>query len=120
MLGTDTIIKWKAKSHPADFILRICRRLWPNAIVQPADSMGLYSLQSPMTWLYETPQREFFVYRNREAANAWRERGGEEPLRRDMMHFLIDGNEITVVHDGGLVALALIEALESADRGRKE
>ena len=103
--GIDVVLRVKPDVPVADIILRVTRRLWPECVFQDADQSQILDNYDPTVWLYGTASREFFIYRDRDAASAWGQDGGTPENQHTMIHFLIGGGstptnplrEVTVV-----------------------
>lgn len=95
--GVDVVLRVEHDISVAEIILHIARRLWHRCVFQDAEQSQVLDIDDPKVWLYGPASREFFVYRDREAANAWSHEGGTPPNQQTMMHFLVGGDELTVV-----------------------
>jgi hypothetical protein len=90
--GVDVVLRVERPVPVADMILRVTRRHWPGCVFQDADQAQTFDNNDPSLWLYGTASREFFIYRDREAAKAWRQFGGTPENQNTMLHFLIGGD----------------------------
>ena len=104
--GVDVVLRVKDPTVPfADIILHAARWLWPGFVFQDADQSQIFENNDPKLWLYRTVSREFFLYRDADAATAWNDAGGTPENQLTMVHCLIaDGaagtkspRELTVV-----------------------
>ena len=104
--GIDVVLQVVDPSVPiADIILQAARRLWPGCVVQDADQSQTFGNDDPNLWLNGIASREFFIYRNLDAAISWNQAGGTLENQQTMLHFLIGGRaadnpcvrELTVV-----------------------
>jgi len=86
-----------------DLILNACRRMWSphDCCFQDALSEQIASLNESWVWLKGAKSKEFFVYKDAEAAESWAD-GPTLANRNTMLHFTIfaidnDGGEKTQV-----------------------
>ena len=106
--GVDVVLRVERTVPITDVVLRIARRLWPRCVFQDADQPQILDNDDLTVWLFGTASREFFIYRDRQAANAWSQVGGTPENQNAMLHFLISGSlpgdnarrELTVVVGG--------------------
>jgi hypothetical protein len=107
--GMEVVLPAPAQECIGDIILRACRRHWPGETCyfqDVTDEENVYSLNEPWVWLRGTTSKEFFVYRNRAAVEAWAD-GPTAANVNSMLHFIIgagngpdrDTVETTVVFD---------------------
>lgn len=87
--GIDVILPVERDVAAAEIILEAVRTLWPGAIFEDADDAGTHSMDDPEIWQYWSASREFFIYRDRAAAEAWEKLGGVDENQNSMLHFLI-------------------------------
>jgi hypothetical protein len=88
--GTDITFPVKNGVQLADVILHAARELWPEYVFQDAEEVELHENSDPDVWLYGTASTEFFVYRDREAADNWTRLGATSENQNLMLHFLVD------------------------------
>ncbi len=105
--GIDIILSVPANDSTADLIIRRVRQYWPNGIFQDANSSEMYSVFDPWVAIHGTNSREFFIYRDAEAAKGWEAEGAVSENFNTMLHILLDPSpdadakmqEITIVCD---------------------
>ncbi|HEY3968114.1 MAG TPA: hypothetical protein VGM05_26360 [Planctomycetaceae bacterium] len=90
--GIDISFRVKQGVPITEFVLHALRAFWPDYIFQNADEAELRENDDPTLWLYDTASTEFFVYRDREAAESWKKNGGIPENQNLMLHFLIDSD----------------------------
>jgi hypothetical protein len=88
--GNDIVILARRRLPVADIILRLVRHLWPACVVQRADESVIHDLTRADEWLYHIVGEEFFMYRDKSAAEGWMRNGGTPENQNTMLHFLID------------------------------
>lgn len=90
--GINVVLLAPARECVGDMILRACRRHWTNerCFFQAADDeVHVYPLDDPWVWTMGTANREFFVYQNEDAVQAWEAEGAIPSNCNTMLHFLI-------------------------------
>lgn len=104
--GTDVVLRAPRHQPLGDVILRTCRRHWPDCVFQDAGEEQIHSLQESIVWNRGVASKEFFVYRDRAAAEKWNVEGASPANAETMLYFIIDdaGNdtkflEVTAVCD---------------------
>ena len=105
--GTDIILVGPSHLGISDLILRVCRDRWSDCHFQNADSLDVHKIDDPWVWTLGTLSKEFFVYRDAEAANNWTTDGASREATNTMLHFILrdlsqDGllyAEVTLVCD---------------------
>lgn len=98
--GKDERIRHgRRPSEVADFLIRVCRNWWPTGMVEFVGGVGgPYSLRS-LDVLKQPQSHEFFVYHSPSAAEAWNKLGATPETSGSMLHFLVEDDGFTVVHD---------------------
>jgi hypothetical protein len=91
--GIDLILRAPRGVPIADVVLRTCRRRWPNCVFQGEDEGGVHSVADPILWLDLTDSREFFVYRDRHAAERWDIQGYTPEDPNSMLYFIVADDE---------------------------
>jgi hypothetical protein len=125
--GIDISFRLKVGIPITDVVLHALRAFWPDYIFQDAEETELHENDDPNVWLYGTASTEFFIYRNRDAAESWKKNGGIPENQNLMMHFLIDrdfsdagdADQITIVVGERTIELAhfLAELKKELRRG---
>jgi hypothetical protein len=87
--GEDIVLLAPPDVPVADVILRQLRRHWPDAYFQDADREDYGPIDSPVVLIQGGRSREFFVFSNRTAAEAWHRDGATAENANSMLHFLI-------------------------------
>jgi len=96
--GVDIVIPTGADPRDAMVVsLRLIRRIWPDAVVEDADSGETAVIGDGM--LIPEMMSDIFVYQNSEMAVKWDELGAEPELADTMIHILVRNKEVTVVVD---------------------
>lgn len=104
MHGVDRIIPAIAGAPVAEMFLRACRRQWPESVVWIVDEDENLSINAPELWSRLSHVREFFVYRNDEAAWTWDDHGWTKAFADSMLHFMpeeadAESDQFCVVED---------------------
>ena len=95
-----------ATESVADVILRACQAYWSQGecVFQDGGEYVTHPFSDRWVWTVGANRKEFSVYRNTAAAEAWKEKRAVRSNANTMFHFIL-GNEVT---DGGLVEVAMI------------
>lgn len=95
--GKDIVLTGKVHKDDLDFLVRAIRRMWPNGLVQEADS----SEAKPFSELrYPMPfNTEIFIYQNQEGFDSWELYGATETNQSQMIQVILDESELTIVVD---------------------
>ena len=88
--GRDILIAAPPDVSAAEFILRRMRQLWPDGYFQDADEEVYHPVDSPGVLIQGCRSREFFVFINRAAAEAWHRAGATPENTNSMLHFLVE------------------------------
>jgi hypothetical protein len=102
--GTDIILAVRRNIPAADVIFRTIRRHWPNFVFQNADDDSAPFTPQVGPWLPQPSGREFFIYRDADAARSW-DAYGATPENRNAMIYVILGKEPPPGADLGSVTL---------------
>jgi hypothetical protein len=94
--GTDEIIPVADEAAALDHSLRALSRLWPHAVYEDADTGEAFANYAQINF---GGRRDFFVFRDKDAADKWEELGADESLDGTMIHFLSRPRELTIVVD---------------------
>jgi hypothetical protein len=86
--GTDVVLEIGAGVQAADVILRAVRRHWPRCVYQNADDESAPFTHYDGEWPPQAVDREFFVYRDEEAALSW-DADGATPENDNAMLYVI-------------------------------
>jgi hypothetical protein len=103
--GIDIILQAPPGIPLADLILGRLRSFWQSAVFQRADETDQYPIGDPWVLIHGGASREFFVYKDGDAAAAWARQGAVRENSNTMLHFLIgperlgELQEVTVVCD---------------------
>jgi hypothetical protein len=90
--GTDIICSVSPETPAVDVILRTVRRYWPHSVFQNADDPTPFVPDNGQ-WPPHTPSREFFIFRDEQAARSWDELGADPENVNTMLHVLLPGTE---------------------------
>jgi hypothetical protein len=93
--GTDVICPVRSDLPIADVIFRSVRRYWPQYVYQDADDETGPFTPHKGPWLPRPKGREFFVYRDKQAARSW-DRYGATPKNTNTMLYVILPRERSV------------------------
>ncbi|HZK79430.1 MAG TPA: hypothetical protein VFC46_00145 [Humisphaera sp.] len=86
--GTDVVLEIGAGVRAADAILRAVRRHWPRCVYQNADDESAPFTPFEGDWPPQDVDREFFVYKDEEAARSW-DADGATPENDNTMLYVI-------------------------------
>jgi hypothetical protein len=86
--GTDVVLEIGAGVRAADAILRAVRRHWPRCVYQNADDESAPFTPYEGHWPPQDVDREFFVYKDVEAARSW-DADGATPEKDNTMLYVI-------------------------------
>lgn len=88
MIGGSDKVLWVPKSaKAADVILRVVRRHWPKYVFQNADDDAPEPAQPSA--LPAPTGREFFLYRDRNAAKAWLKSGATAKNKNTLIYVIL-------------------------------
>jgi hypothetical protein len=89
--GIDTVLLAPAGECVGDLVLRACCRHWDRwkCIFQDGNDQATHSLDEAWVWEVGTASKEFFVYRDRAAAESWNTDGATAANANTMFHFII-------------------------------
>src|SRR5437879_5940925 len=87
--GTDVMLEVQAGVPVSDVIFRAVRRHWPAYVYQNADDETTPFTRSPGAGLPKPTGREFFVYRDEQAALSWDEHGAIPENFNTMLHVIL-------------------------------
>jgi hypothetical protein len=87
--GVDTVLKSPGSLPVTEVVLRLCRLRWPNFVFQDEGETQTRTLDDPALWLNLTASQEFFVFRDRAAADRWDEAGFDPTDPNSMLYFLV-------------------------------
>src|SRR5437899_2528389 len=91
MIGGIDVVFWVPENMPAsDVILRSVRRHWPGFVFQNAEDPAPLP-KTENHWLPEPSGREFFLYKDNDAAISWLENGAV-PENLGTVLYVILGN----------------------------
>jgi len=88
--GVDIVLSSPPEAWVAETVLAAVRRIWRGAYFQDAESRETHLLSGDWAQLYGSASREFFVYRDRAASEAWARDGASPENANTMLHFLLD------------------------------
>ena len=98
--GVDIVIPTGAGPRDAMIVsLRLIKRIWPDAVVEDADSDSGDRTVIGDGALIPEMLTDAFVYQNLEMALKWDELGAEPELADTMIHILVRDGGVTVVVD---------------------
>lgn len=100
--GQDIVIRLRphARHSVKDAILRLARRHWPECVAEDVSTDRMFRLTDPKDFREFAPGNEFFAYRNEAEFNDWASRGRTDDNATSMLHFIIEEQRLTVVHEG--------------------
>jgi hypothetical protein len=94
--GTDVILEVSAGAPVADVVFSVVRRHWPNCVFQDADDeSGPFA--PPDIWTPRLISREFFLYRDSQAARSWDEHGAAPENHNLMLHVFVPDERESMV-----------------------
>ena len=96
--GVDVVFRAPADEAVGDIILRRCARLWPQSVFQAGNEQQVRGLDDPWVWQVGTASPEFFVYRDRKAAQSWDDEGATRANRGSMLYFIVRPAENEAPH----------------------
>jgi hypothetical protein len=91
--GHDIIIDVPPRVPVADLILERVRRLWPDARFRDAEEEDHYAIHDPQILIRGARSKEFLIYRDPAAVEAW-DREGATPANLDTMLYFIIGDDV--------------------------
>ena len=94
--GCDIQISTHAETDGLDVALRLCRRLWPNAVFEDV-STG--SRHRDLTQLALDQVEEILVYRDHAAALRWDDCGAIPELNGTLIHLILRKGLLTLTLD---------------------
>ena len=94
--GQDIVITTRAGVQRLDVVLRVVRRRWSGLIVEDALTGERFKDYNAVPF---ANLREVLVYRDRQIADEWQQRGACDSLRGTMIHAIAADNELTLVVD---------------------
>lgn len=105
MIGRiDVVFTAPASAPVGEIIAEVCRQYWPHALFQDVDEEQTHALDHG--WNGAGSSKEFFIYRDAAAADAWENLGVVPENENTMLHFLIrdqgdlgEEREVTCVCD---------------------
>jgi hypothetical protein len=105
--GIDISFNVPVNNPTADLIVRRMRQFWPEGVFQDANSAETHGIFEPWVAIHGTNSREFFIYRDAEAAKKWNDAGAVPENSNTMLHFLLgpapevdsESQQVTVVCD---------------------
>jgi len=86
--GTDVVLEIGPGVAAADAILRAVRRHWPHCVYQNADDETA-PFAPVADWPPRSVEREFFVYRDEDAARDWDAEGATEANHNTMLYVIL-------------------------------
>src|SRR5262249_6183460 len=86
--GTDIICPVRSDIPIADVIFRTVRRYWPRYVFLNAEETGPFTPWAG-AGLPRPSGREFFIYRDEEAARSWDEQGAVPENANTMLHVIL-------------------------------
>ena len=93
MIGRmDIICPVSTKIPAADVIFRTVRRHWPHSVFQNAEDVAPF-VPDNGRWPPAPPSREFFIYRDKQAARSWDKLGADLENVNTMLHVLLPETE---------------------------
>lgn len=90
--GYDILLLAPSDEAVGDVILRTTWRHWPDCVFQAANDEKVHRLNEPWVWQVGTAQSEFFIYRNKHAADRWEAEGATRRNLETMLYFLVKRN----------------------------
>jgi hypothetical protein len=87
--GHDIIIDVPPHAPVAHLILERIERLWPNARFRDAEEEGHYAIHDPQALIRGERSKEFLIYRDLAAVEAWDREGATPANLTTMLYFII-------------------------------
>jgi hypothetical protein len=87
--GIDLVFELPADVPAAELILRRVEQFWPNALFQDVEEDKWLPVQNSEILVRRLKSQEFFLYRDRAAAESWAAEGAAPTNQNTMLHFLI-------------------------------
>src|SRR5437660_1227082 len=87
--GTDIELTIRSDIPAADVVFRTVRRHWPNFVFQDADDETAPYAPNANGSLPKVSGREFFVYRDKQAALSWDEYGAAAENFNTMLYVIL-------------------------------
>jgi hypothetical protein len=94
--GTDVILEVSVGAPVADVVFAVVRRHWPNCVFQDAEDESA-RFEAPALWPPQLISREFFLYRDPQAARSWGEHGAAQDNHNLMLHAILPDEQDTMV-----------------------
>jgi len=99
--GRDIVLIAPRHICHGDIILRACQRMWDGyeCVFMDVETTQLHSLRESWVWLVGSGSPDFFVFRDRAAADSRVEEGAVEHNSNTMLQFIIalrHGDDATV------------------------
>ena len=91
--GTDLICPVRGDIPIPDVIFRVVRRYWPGYVFQNADDESGPFTPHAGPWLPRPSGREFFIYRDEQAARSWDEHGATPENRGTMLYVILPSEQ---------------------------
>lgn len=88
--GNDIVIEAAPDAWAGELIVARIRRLWPDAWVEDVDGDKAFPIDSAEVRQLAAESRQFFVYEDRAAADAWEQRGGTPDNQDRMIHVMLN------------------------------
>ncbi len=86
--GTDIVLEVNPGAPAAEAVFAIVRRYWPSCVFQDAEDEST-PFAPPDIWPPQLSSREFFLYRDQQAALSWEEHGAAPENRNLMLHVIL-------------------------------
>src|SRR4051794_17944298 len=93
--GSDILIEAPPDAPVVDFILSRVRLLWPDAWFQAAEEDECRSIHHSSVYISGGKSREFFIYRDHAAVEAWAKKGATVANLETMLYFIIGDQPTT-------------------------
>ena len=94
--GHDVIIPTTRGPEALNVAVRAAIALWPAAVIEDAVTGETFP---PDERLDVAGRQEILVFRDAKSAELWETLGSDSRLRGTLIHFLLSGEELTVVVD---------------------
>ncbi|MEO6808368.1 MAG: hypothetical protein ABI353_04575 [Isosphaeraceae bacterium] len=93
--GSDLVLFAPSNAPVADLILGRIRRLWPDSQVQDVNEDARRSIRDPRVVIRGGLSKEFLIYRDQDAVDAWDRDGATLANLNTMLYFIIgDASQI--------------------------
>ena len=87
--GTDIVVEMRAGAPAARVILQTVRRYWPHCVYKDAADETVPVEMPDEAWPPQLRGRQFFLYRDEDAARSWDQHGAIPENDNLMLHVIL-------------------------------